>query len=107
MGAGANEIEIGNAAVAVMRTEPGTLSQDRFDGKRRSLMCTQLVAEIKRREHPMRYQLFAKPGHIVLLKVIKDALAQAGAFHFPVKVSGAQMRHGGEYVVAAAAGRRQ
>jgi len=107
MGAGADDIEVGNHVITVMRAEPGALGEDRLQRKRRTQVRVELVAEIVRGEDAVSHQITAQTGNIVPLEVLENAVAVFRPLHRPIDICRAQVGHRRQHVMAGAVFRRQ
>lgn len=103
MRARAHQIDVALPRVAVVRTEPGTLREDGFEGERRPQVGIQLVLKVSRREDAAGDQILAQPRDVVFFEVVENALPITRPFDRPIDWRIAQVRHRRQHVVAGAA----
>src|SRR3546814_13938367 len=93
MRARADEVEVADAVIAVMRAEPRRLPQQRFEAERRTQMRVQLAMEIGGREDVERHHIAPEAGDQELLQIVEDTVAVERPDRVPIDRQLGEMRH--------------
>src|SRR5690606_40209187 len=101
MGARADNIEVRNDVIAVVRPEPGALGQYRLYRKRRAKMSVEFVTEVEGGEVADGDEVFQQPWNVAIIEILQDPVAIERPFSVPVHIRRAKVRNRRQDIVSA------